>query len=201
MPLSSSLADKATVSAKRAASRSSMFFNKLKESTTLINELKDKINDEKKIIEDFCIKVDEYEVMIDCMEQKYEEKCSEHCTKITLIEAYYQELITKNSPHYVMKHWVKNKESRGKCIVFSILSICSFNKGLTNKSTQHHWAYEQIMILQRAILPPSPMCYVILGGYELTVQQGLARHDITRILIVIMYILSQGGSVGKLISL
>jgi hypothetical protein len=131
--LASTSANKAAESAERAASRSSTLFNKLKEITTLINELKGKINDKKKIIEDLRSKVDEYEVMIDCMEQEYEEKCSEHCTKISLIKAYYQEIIAKNSPCYVMKHWVKNKESCGKYIVSpAILSICSFNKGLTN---------------------------------------------------------------------
>ncbi len=85
-----------------------MLLDKLKESTNLLNELKDEINDDKKIISDLCSKVDEYDVMIDCMEQEYEVKCNEHCTKISFIKTYYEEIIKKHSPHYVMKHWVKN---------------------------------------------------------------------------------------------
>ena len=125
-------AEKAAATAKRATSRLSMLFIKLKESTNLINELKDEVNDEKKVILDLCSKVDEYEVIIDCMEQEYEEKCNEHCTKISSIKAYYEEIIRKQSPRYVMKHWVKNKESRGKYIASLILSICSLDKHQTN---------------------------------------------------------------------
>ncbi len=130
--LASTSVNEAVASAERAASRLSMLFNKLKVSTSLINELKDEINDEKKIIEDSRSKVEEYEVIIDCMEQEYEEKCCEHCTKISLIKAYHQEIITKNSPCYIMKHWVKDKELHGKYIVSPILYIYSFKKGLTN---------------------------------------------------------------------
>ena len=42
-----------------------------------------------------CSKVDEYEVMIDCMEQEYEEKCNEHRTEISSIKMYYEEIIKK----------------------------------------------------------------------------------------------------------
>ena len=42
-----------------------------------------------------CSKVDEYEVMIDCMEQEYEEKCNEHRTDISSIKTYYEEIIKK----------------------------------------------------------------------------------------------------------
>ena len=66
-----------------------------------------------KTVEELQSKVDEYEVIIDCMEIEYKDKCNEHCTKIASIEAYYQAVIAKNSPHYMMKHWVKNK-TRGK---------------------------------------------------------------------------------------
>jgi methyl-accepting chemotaxis protein len=125
-------AKKAAATAKRATSRSSMLFIKLKESTNLINKLKDEVNDEKKVILDLRSKVDEYEVIIDCMEQEYEEKCNEHCTKISPIKAYYEEIIRKQSPRYVMKHWVKNKESHGKYIATPILSIRSLDKRQTN---------------------------------------------------------------------
>ncbi len=47
------------------------------------------------------------------MEIEYEDKCNEHRTKIASIETYYQAVIAKNSPLYMMKHWVKNK-TRGK---------------------------------------------------------------------------------------
>jgi hypothetical protein len=62
-----------------------------------------------KTVEELQIKVDEYEAIIDCMEIEYEDKCNKHCTKIASIEAYCQAVITKNSPRYVIKHWVKNK--------------------------------------------------------------------------------------------
>ena len=116
--MASTSANKAAVSAERAVSKAekamsnlSMLLNRLKESTNLINELKDEISDNTKIVLDLHSKVDEYEVMIDCMEQEYEEKCKEHRTKISSIEALYEEIIKNYSPRYVMKHWVKNKES------------------------------------------------------------------------------------------
>ena len=130
--MASTSANKAAVSAERALSKSSMLLDKLKESTNLLNELKDEINDDKKTISDLCSKVDEYEVMIDCMEQEYEEKCNEHCTKISSIKTYYEEIIKKHSPRYVMKHWVKNKQAPGKYIASQIISICSLYKRLTN---------------------------------------------------------------------
>jgi methyl-accepting chemotaxis protein len=114
--MASTSAEKATAIAARATGRSSMLYNKLKESSRLINELKDEINDEKKVIADLRSKMDEYDVIIDCMEQEYEAKCNEHQTKIASIEAYYEEIIRKQSPRYVMKHWVKNKESHGNYI-------------------------------------------------------------------------------------
>ena len=106
-------ADKAGASAQKAANRSAVLYNKLKVSTSLINELRDEIRDDVNAIEKLHSKVDEYEVIVDFMEIKYEDKCSEHCTQIASIEAYYQAVIAKNSPRYVMKHWVKNK-TRGK---------------------------------------------------------------------------------------
>jgi hypothetical protein len=72
-----------------------MLLNKLKESTNILNKLKDEINNDKKIISDLCSKVDEYDVMTDCMEQEYEEKCNEHRTKISSIKMYYEEIIKK----------------------------------------------------------------------------------------------------------
>jgi hypothetical protein len=113
-------ADKAAASAQKALNRSTVLYNKLKESTSLINELKDEIRDEMKTIEELCSKVDEYEVIIDMMEHEYEDKCTKHCTKIASIEAYYKEVIAKNSPHYVMKHLVKNK-TRGKYVASLIV--------------------------------------------------------------------------------
>ena len=79
--------------------------------------MKDDIRDEKKFILDLRSKVDGYDVIIDCMEQEYEAKCNERQTKISSMKAYYKEIIRKQSPRYIMKHWVKNKESRGKCIL------------------------------------------------------------------------------------
>ena len=61
--------------------------------------MKDEINDEQKVISDLRSKVVEYETIIDCMEQEYEDKCNEHQTKITSMEAYYEETIQKQSPH------------------------------------------------------------------------------------------------------
>ena len=103
----STSANKAAASAQKAMNRSSDLCNNLKVSTSLINELKDEIWDEIKTIEELRSKVDEYEVIIDCMEHEYKDKCNKHCTRIASIEAYYQEVIANNSPRYVMKHWVK----------------------------------------------------------------------------------------------
>jgi hypothetical protein len=111
--------DKASASAQKAANRSSVLYNKLKVSTSLINELKDEISNDMKTIEELHSKVDEYEVIIDFMEKEYNEKCNKHKAKISSIEAYYQEVIAQNSPHDVMKRWVKNS-TRGKYM----LSLC-----------------------------------------------------------------------------
>ena len=125
--LASSSAKKTAALAERATGRSSMLYKKLEESSSLINELKDEINDENNVISDLHSKVDEYDVIIDCMEWEYEAKCNEHRTEISTIKAYYEEIIRKQSPRHVMKHWVKNKESRGNYIASLILSIFSLN--------------------------------------------------------------------------
>jgi hypothetical protein len=111
--IASTSADIADASAQKAANRSSLPYNKLKVSTTIINESKDEISNEMKTVEEIQSKVDEHEVIIDCMEIKYKDKCNKHRTKIASIESYYQAVIAKNSPCYMMKHWVKNK-TRGK---------------------------------------------------------------------------------------
>ena len=107
-----------------------MLYNKMKESSSLINELKAEINDDQKVISDFSSKVDEYEVIIDCMEQEYEDVCNGHQTKITSMEEYYEEIICKQSPHHVMKHWVKNKDLRGNNIAFPRFSFFLIGQAL-----------------------------------------------------------------------
>jgi hypothetical protein len=54
------------------------------------------------------------------MEHEYEESCQEYETQIDSMKAYYEAIIAKNSPRYVMKHWVKNK-SRGEYVYVMIL--------------------------------------------------------------------------------
>jgi hypothetical protein len=135
--LASTSAEKAAASAKRAVCQSSMLYNKLKENSSLINELKDEINNEKKVISDLHSKVVEDDAIIYCMEQEYKDKCNEHQTKITTIEAYYEEIIRKQSPHHVMKHWVKNKDSFGNYIASPIFSIFSLDKRHTNQRCTH----------------------------------------------------------------
>ena len=135
----SASADKAAVSAQKARMRSSLLYNKLKVSTGQINALKDEINDEMNKVEELRSKVDEYEGIIDHMEKEYELQCqcNESCTKISSLEAYYKEVIAANSPHYVMKKWVKNK-TRGKSMLsFDILTLYRI---ITHySSTQHRW--------------------------------------------------------------
>jgi hypothetical protein len=135
--LATTSAKKAAASAERATEKLFMLYKKLKESSSLINELKDEINDDQKVISDFHSKVDGYEVIIDCMEREYEDKCNEHQTKITLMEAYYKEIIRKQSPRHVMKHWVKNKDLRGNYIAFLRFSFFSLDKRQTNQCCTH----------------------------------------------------------------
>jgi hypothetical protein len=138
MRLASTSAEKAGASAERAVCQSSILSNKLKESSSLINELKDEINGEKKVISDLHRKVVEYNTIIGCMEQEYEDKCNEHQTKITLIVAYYEEIIRKPSPRHVMKHCVKNKDSCGNYIASPNFSIFSLDKRQTNQRRTHY---------------------------------------------------------------
>jgi hypothetical protein len=140
--LVSTSAEKAAASAKRAVCQSSMLNNKLKESSSLINELKNEINDEKKVISDLHSKVVEYDAIIDCMEQEYKDKCNEHQTKITTIEVYYEEIIRKQSPRHVMKHWVKNKDLCGNYIASPNFSIFSLDKRQTNQRRTHYLRWQ-----------------------------------------------------------
>jgi hypothetical protein len=78
------------------------------------------------MVDDLQQKVNEYEDIIDWMEHKYEETCQNYQTKIDSIEAYYTAVIAKNTPRYVMKHWVKNK-TRGEYIQHAMILIVSFN--------------------------------------------------------------------------
>ncbi len=105
----SASADKTMTLSKKAAKRASILFKKLQTSTSLINELKDEINNKTRTIDDLKKKVGEYDEVIDWMEHEYEERCQEYETQIDSLKAYYEAIIAKNSPRYVMKHWVKNK--------------------------------------------------------------------------------------------
>jgi len=129
--IASTSAEKVAAYAERVQGKSSTLYTKLKESSSLINTLKDEINDEQRVILELRSKVDEYEAIIDSMEQEYEDKCKDHQTKITSIETYYEEIIRNQSPRYVMKRWVKNKDLRGNYIAcprylfFGLLSDCT----------------------------------------------------------------------------
>jgi hypothetical protein len=94
--IASTSADKADASAQKAVNRSSLLYNKLKVSTTIINELKDRISNKMKTVEEIQSKVDEYEVIIDSMEIEYADKCNEHCTKIAsgVVHAYVEQKVT-----------------------------------------------------------------------------------------------------------
>jgi methyl-accepting chemotaxis protein len=76
----SSSADKAMTLSKKATKRASILFKKLQTSTSLINELKDEINDKTRTIDDLKKKVGEYDEVIDWMEHEYEERCQEYET-------------------------------------------------------------------------------------------------------------------------
>jgi hypothetical protein len=65
--------------------------------------LKDEIINGMKTIEELHSNVDEYEVIINYMEKEYEWKCNEQRTKISSLEAYYQEVIAENSPCYMIR--------------------------------------------------------------------------------------------------
>ena len=122
----STTAKNATSSAEKSAKRASILYTKLKLSSNLINELKDDIQDETMMVDDLKQKVNEYEDIIDWMEQEYEETCQNYQTKIDSIKAYYTAIIEKNTPRYVMKHWVKNK-TRGEYVPHAMILIASFN--------------------------------------------------------------------------
>ena len=110
---------------KKAAKRASILFKKLQTSTSLINELKNEINDKTKTIDGLKDKVGEFDEVIDWMEHEYEERCQEYETRIDSLKAYYEAIIAKNSLGYVIKHWVKNK-LRGEYVYVMIL-ISLFN--------------------------------------------------------------------------
>ncbi len=63
----SASADKTTALSKKAGKRVSILFKKLQTSTSLINELKDEINDKTRTINDLEKKVGEYDEVIDWM--------------------------------------------------------------------------------------------------------------------------------------
>ena len=113
MRIASTSAEKVAAYAGRVKGKSSTLYTKLKESSSLINTLKDEINDEQRVILELRSKVNEYEAIIDSMEQEYEDTCNDHRTKITSIETYYEEIIRNQSPRHVMKRWVKNKDRCG----------------------------------------------------------------------------------------
>ena len=81
--------------------------------------------------------MDEYEAIIDSMEQEYEDKCNDHQTKITSIETYYEEIIRNQSPRHVMKRWVKNKDSCGNYITCPRSLFFGLHKRQTNLCHTH----------------------------------------------------------------
>ena len=89
--------------------RASTLASQLKTSTALYNALQDTVRDEQMKVEELETKVDEYEDIIDLIEQEYEERASEFKNLIDYIDQYVEEV----SPLCIQKHVVNNK-GRGK---------------------------------------------------------------------------------------
>ena len=108
-----------TKQAEASKVRASKLACQLKTQTALYNELQDKVRDEQIKVEELEEKVDEYEVVIDMIEQEYEERTSEFNNLIDYIDQYVEEV----SPRCIQKHMVKNKGGRGELCQCHILSL------------------------------------------------------------------------------
>jgi hypothetical protein len=157
-------ADKASASKQKAAMKASALFDKLRVSTSLINELKGVINNKMKTIKDSRNKVNKYEEIISWMEHVYKEKCNKYQSTISSINAYYEKVIAMNSPWYVMKHWVKNKSSADNyCLCLHVLALYSFSTYcptfLTNSGVYTEWLpHVDKLILELLANQTPPSC-------------------------------------------
>ena len=97
-----------TKQAEASKVRALKLASQLKTQTALYNELQYKLRDEQIKVEELEEKVDEYEVVIDMIEQEYEERTSEFKNLIDYIDQYVEEV----SPLCIQKHMVKNKAGR-----------------------------------------------------------------------------------------
>ena len=98
-----------TKQAEASKVRYAMIANQLKTSTAQYNTLKDTVRDEQIKVEELETKVNEYEDIVDLIEQEYEERTSEFNNLIDYVNQYVDEV----SPRCIQKHVVKNK-GRGK---------------------------------------------------------------------------------------
>ena len=98
-----------TKQAEASKVRVSTLASQLKTSTDRYNALKDTMRDEQIKVEELETKVDEYEDIVDLIEQEYEERTSEFNNLIDYIDQYVEVV----SPLCIQKHVVKNK-GRGK---------------------------------------------------------------------------------------
>ena len=98
-----------TKQAEASKLRASTLADQLKTSTARYNALKDIVRDEQMKVEELETTVDEYEDIIDLIEQEYEERTSEFKNLIDYVNQYVEEV----SPLCIQKHVVKNR-GRGK---------------------------------------------------------------------------------------
>ena len=87
----------------------------------MCNDLTDELKDEQAAVEELEEKQEEYENVIDYMNNQYESKINEYKGIIKFMDHYYESEIEKLSPIYVKKHCVKNV-GRGNCC-FVILPL------------------------------------------------------------------------------
>lgn len=99
------LAEKTAIDCQMKATSSARHLRDLR---AMCNDLTDELKDEQASVEELEEKQEEYENVIDYMNNEYESKIKEYKGIIEFMDHYYENEIENLSPSYVKKHWVKN---------------------------------------------------------------------------------------------
>ena len=137
----------------------------LQDLIAICNDLKDEIKYEQTVVLELEEKQEEYENVIDHMNDEYGSNINEYKGIINSMDHYYENELEKLSPNYVKKHWDDNM-TRDDCgFMFLSVSPCHYHSYISfyllkiNTGAHAEWMpHEDELILEMLSNHTPPTC-------------------------------------------
>lgn len=111
---------KVATSAKAEALEMVKSIAKLKD---LCSNTKEEVRNREMKIDALEEKVDEYDHVMQWMENQYDEAVEDHNNIVEFMDKYYEEEVAKTCPQTIKKRWVKNQGKGKQCLLMNTILI------------------------------------------------------------------------------